>query len=203
MATSGSGSSFTAKINSYVTEVGNRIKQPEERARLLETFKTNVMLIINGVMKNVREGELGKRGEEWFVAQLAIAAVIFFGVPFFLSGLVHLSGYAYLLSGVLFIVNAVWELRENTSPFVSPSSGNQMVTTGAYRYVRHPMYGGLVLTCLGLSILSNSIEKLLLTALLLYVLDRKASLEESLLQSLHPSYAAYINGRKKILPYIL
>jgi protein-S-isoprenylcysteine O-methyltransferase Ste14 len=61
---------------------------------------------------------------------------------------------------------------------------------GAYRLVRHPIYGGLLLLAIGWSVVLSPIA-LVVTALLAVVLDMKARHEESMLADRYPEYEAY------------
>ncbi len=105
------------------------------------------------------------------------------------------------MCGVYLMIRGVWDLKENLTPFVSPVSGNQLVTSGVYDAVRHPIYTGVIFFCAGIAIASDSIEKLVLTAALAYFLDRKADKEEQLLLAIHPlMYRVYLQTTKKLLP---
>jgi len=61
---------------------------------------------------------------------------------------------------------------------------------GAYRLVRHPIYGGLILVALGWSLNSSPLA-LVLTVTLALVLEAKSRLEESMLALRFPEYGAY------------
>jgi protein-S-isoprenylcysteine O-methyltransferase Ste14 len=81
------------------------------------------------------------------------------------------------------------------SPFPVPvdSSDEGVVSEGIYGQLRHPMYAGLLASCAGFSILTGSATRLLLTALLIYVLDVKSNFEEEELIKKYPvEYEAYM-----------
>jgi protein-S-isoprenylcysteine O-methyltransferase Ste14 len=61
---------------------------------------------------------------------------------------------------------------------------------GAYRLVRHPIYGGLILIALGWSLVSSALT-LVVTVALMLVLEMKSRLEESMLAQRFPEYDAY------------
>jgi protein-S-isoprenylcysteine O-methyltransferase Ste14 len=67
---------------------------------------------------------------------------------------------------------------ESLSPFPSPPKGAALKMDGIYSQMRHPMYTGLLMVMAGLSIASNSADRLLLTGLLWYLLEVKADKEE-------------------------
>ena len=53
--------------------------------------------------------------------------------------------------------------------------------------MRHPIYAGLLAICVGLSLLTNFIDRLVWTAVLYAVLDRKSDMEEAALEQRFPN----------------
>ena len=51
---------------------------------------------------------------------------------------------------------SAWTCGENLTPFPEPLPGARLVESGAYRLVRHPIYGGLILGALGWGLLTAS-----------------------------------------------
>jgi len=148
--------------------------------------------IVTCAWKNVSEGEVGKRGEELVFVQCGLLALVLLGVPPLVSFIIKLSGVLSAACGVYLMARGCWALRDNLTPFVSPVAGNQLVTTGVYHAVRHPIYTGLLCFCAGVAISSGSVEKAVVTAALAYVLDMKATKEEQSLVALHPlTYRIY------------
>ena len=89
----------------------------------------------------------------------------------------------------LLVSSFVWmylAFRENA--FVTPTvriqqeRGHIVVSTGPYRYVRHPMYTGFHLFFVGTSLLLGSVFGLVLALVLIGLVIRRAVLEECLLQ---------------------
>jgi protein-S-isoprenylcysteine O-methyltransferase Ste14 len=74
--------------------------------------------------------------------------------------------------------------------FPRPREHAALAERGVYRLVRHPIYGGLILMALGLS-LAESPLGLIPAALLAVVVDLKSRLEEEWLVERQPGYAAY------------
>lgn len=89
------------------------------------------------------------------------------------------GGPGLLLGGTVVVFKAFADLgSDSLSPFPSPPKGAALKMDGIYSQMRHPMYTGLLMVMAGLSIASNSADRLLLTGLLWYLLEVKADKEE-------------------------
>ena len=98
---------------------------------------------------------------------------------------------------------ALLSLGRNISPFPKPRKNHQLVTSGMYSYVRHPMYCGLILASLGLAAITRSETRLALAGLLWFILERKTGFEEKELVGRYPSeYPAYVAKVKKLIPFV-
>ncbi|KAG2439994.1 hypothetical protein HXX76_004111 [Chlamydomonas incerta] len=145
--------------------------------------------------------ELGGRGEGWFVAQLVAFAVLLFP-PAGLTGAVDSLALLSLLSGLALASIALYNLGPSLSPLPKPRKNHALVTDGIYGLSRHPMYGGVLLAALGLSVLSHNETRLLTTIGLWWILENKANLEEAALEELYPEYPVYKAKVKKFIPYL-
>lgn len=147
-----------------------RLRDRDYRRRMYRSIHTGFSSVLRHLLRNVREGELGKRGEEWVVVQGLLLFSIFGGVHPIFRSLLFLSGLLSTVSGLYLMAHALSDLGELTTPFAPPVQASVVVENGVYRMVRHPMYGGLLLLCGGLSILSGAVEKLVLTLGLAWLL---------------------------------
>src|SRR5690606_18265228 len=90
---------------------------------------------------------------------VAGAAFLIFTSPakaeiFFLQ----VAGAIFVTSGLVFAIWARMTLGKYWSGFIDPSSNSRLVTKGPYRYVRHPIYVGLLIALLGTAIQMNQGE---------------------------------------------
>jgi protein-S-isoprenylcysteine O-methyltransferase Ste14 len=97
--------------------------------------------------------------------------------------------------------------RENTylSPVVriQAERGHTVISSGPYRYVRHPMYAAIVVFVVGTSLLLGSWSGVLVGVVFVGMLARRAVLEERTLRAELPGYAAYLaQVRYRLIPYI-
>lgn len=190
------------EIKQFINETKDylfKFRSAEFRQQFLDDLKS----IFSSAYKNIVEGDVGRRGEELFFAQLSLVTLILFGVPTLLVIGIRLFGALSTASGLYFIARGIWALKANLSPFITPVSSNQLVTSGVFNIVRHPLYTGLIALCLGISITSNSVDRTVLTIILAYFLDKKADKEEIYLYTLHPiTYEVYAAQTKKLIPTI-
>lgn len=78
-----------------------------------------------------------------------------------------------------------------------------LITTGAYRYIRHPMYFAVIVMMLGVVLSNFNFMSLFLYILLIVVLFMKAKKEEILWMEKSEEYRDYLQRSKRIIPFIL
>ncbi len=151
---------------------------------------------------------LGARGEGWFLMQIllfaAIAAAGGIGPVWsgWLRGTSVALGALAICLGATLSLRGVLDLRENLTPFPRPLPGARLVDTGAYRFVRHPIYGGLILGALGWGLATASIAALAAAVVLLLFFNLKSRREEMWLDDQFPDYGAYRSRTRRLLPWI-
>lgn len=86
-------------------------------------------------------------------------------------------------------------------PVVTVIEGQQVVASGPYRIVRHPMYTGAILMCIGIGGLFGTWVGLGCWLLPPVALVRRIRVEETVLaQHLGPDYQRFADGRARLLP---
>ena len=91
---------------------------------------------------------------------------------------------------------SIKDLGRNLSPFPRPTNNCNLVTTGIYRFTRHPMYYSLIFISIGVFIIKLSIYYLFLTISLALIIKFKISLEEKYLMKKFKNYLLYKNEVK-------
>jgi protein-S-isoprenylcysteine O-methyltransferase Ste14 len=81
-----------------------------------------------------------------------------------------------------------------------PNEHAQLRTTGLYRFVRHPIYTGLLLTSAAFTAGTGSVTRLAVLALLVLLLTMKARWEEVRLARRFDGYAAYAAMTPRFVP---
>ena len=120
-------------------------------------------------------------------------------------------GVLHSLTGMtIFIVGAViglWAImhhkRGNFNIQPKLKEGCVLVTSGAYNYIRHPMYTSVIFMMLGVLVSTPTLLELLFFALLIFVLVLKARREEELWCGHDEAYIDYKKRTKLFIPYIL
>ena len=116
--------------------------------------------------------------------------------------IIQASAFSYFL-GILIIIIAfiimlvsIKDLGKNLSPFPRPINNSNLVTTGIYRFTRHPMYYSLIFISIGFFIIKLSIYYLFLTISLALIIKFKIALEEKYLMNKFKNYLLYKNEVK-------
>jgi protein-S-isoprenylcysteine O-methyltransferase Ste14 len=153
----------------------------------------SIMKNADAIRSNVYDGEFGTRGEEYTVTQVFLLfCILIGGVPIVGDFLALVCGPVLVLAGSAILAVSVNDLGASNSPWPVPGpSSDGLKTGGLYAQFRHPVYAGLLAVCAGVSVITGSSARLLLTAALLYSLNVKADYEEGELMKKYPEYAAY------------
>jgi protein-S-isoprenylcysteine O-methyltransferase Ste14 len=101
---------------------------------------------------------------------------------------------------------AVWARRylgRNWGMPMSLKEGHELVTTGPYCYVRHPIYTGMLLAILGSALVNGPIWVVVFAGMAIYCVYSARTEESLMLQQFPEQYARYKKGTKAIVPFII
>jgi protein-S-isoprenylcysteine O-methyltransferase Ste14 len=120
------------------------------------------------------------------------------------TDLAFVSGAVFCVLGLLICIWARRTLAGNWSSDVTFKQNHELVRTGPYRFVRHPIYTGLLAMCLGTAIEAGNLRcwiALLLMGIGFWI---KLSQEERLMMRHFPeAYPLYKKQVKALVPWIL
>ena len=129
-----------------------------------------LLSILRGLVRNIRHGEVGHRGEEWFAGQVLLVYAVLFGRYPVIETLMKVVGCVSSLFGLYSIFRGIFDLGPLLSPFITPAEHSVVRKEGVYSLVRHPIYGGLSLFVSGLSLFQTNLSKLFLSFTLIMLL---------------------------------
>ena len=113
-------------------------------------------------------------------------------------------GAAVFVGGLLFAVWARVHLGRNWSRSVTIKQGHELIKSGPYAVVRHPIYTGILTGFLGTAIALSEVRGFLVFALIFYILWRKLSMEEQWMRAqFGETYTEYAKQTAALVPYVL
>ena len=108
----------------------------------------------------------------------------------------YFMGILIIIIAFIIMLVAIKDLGRNLSPFPRPITNSNLVTTGIYRFTRHPMYYSLIFISFGFFITKLSIYYLCLSITLALIIKLKIVLEEQYLNNKFKNYLLYKNEVK-------
>lgn len=105
-----------------------------------------------------------------------------------------------VLVGVVVAVAGGLRLGKTLTPLPIPKDDGELITTGIYRFIRHPIYSGVLLASLGIVIWGASVAHVIGWLALLGVLFVKATLEEKMLKERYSHDRDYQETTGRLLP---
>jgi protein-S-isoprenylcysteine O-methyltransferase Ste14 len=104
------------------------------------------------------------------------------------------------LAGLLVMAVAATALGRGLTATPLPNQHARLRTGGLYRYVRHPIYSGLLLFAVSRTLTSGNPWVATACALLVLLINVKARWEERLLAERFPEYPAYARHTARFIP---
>ena len=187
---------------------------------LLFSFTIGVsiwLLRFNPELLEERMSGIGKPGQKkWDKVFLVVLMPIFFAwYPVMALDAVRFRWsevpvwLRWIGAGVLLASFYIFYLTFRENSYLSPAvriqtdRGQTVVSTGVYKYVRHPMYVGFMLFTVGTTLLLGSAYGLLGALLLTALIAWRAVHEEQELKRELPGYGEYMSRvRYRFIPYV-
>ncbi len=108
----------------------------------------------------------------------------------------------FSIIGLLVIAVAILQLDKNLTPFPSPKKDGTLIQTGLYKFIRHPIYSGIIFTSLNFGLYNGSSWKIGVGFALWILFYFKSRYEEYLLTSQFPGYEDYRKRTYRFFPLI-
>ncbi len=148
------------------------------------------------------------RGELYVLVQAILLIALFFGpkdvfgLPDKLNQTLWWIGQILFYSGIVIAIWAAILLGPNLTPLPKPKPSGQLIQTGLYKLVRHPIYFGVILVSFGWAGIEQTIYTLVLAFIVLIFFDLKSRQEERWLTQKFSEYAEYKMTTKKLIPFV-
>jgi protein-S-isoprenylcysteine O-methyltransferase Ste14 len=164
-----------------------------------------------GVKRVVRQESALSRAAHFVPLGLAGVLLTVKSVPGWLgerwiaqSWVLYFVGVTLVIVGLVFSVWARITLGGNWSGSVTLKHNHEIVRTGPYRWIRHPIYTGLVLAFLGSAVARGEWRGVLALPIVVVALWRKWRLEELWLgEFFGADYANYRETTWALIPFVL
>lgn len=112
------------------------------------------------------------------------------------------SALVLVLAGLAFTVWARVHLGGNWSGTVTLKEGHELIRSGPYAYVRHPIYTGLLVALLGSAVACGELRALLGLAVVTAAFVRKLGTEERFMRESFPEqYVEYSSEVPALIPF--
>lgn len=157
-------------------------------------------------------GEREDRSNRWVLPAFLLLSLLFAWLPPYLDGrdlwtlrppiVPYIGLILYLLGGILRLA-PVFALGWRFSGLVAIQQGHRLKTDGLYRFIRHPSYLGLVVSCAGIVLIFRCWIGLFIVAGFLAILLARIKAEEALLASTFgEEYEGYRRRTWRLVPWL-
>ena len=112
-------------------------------------------------------------------------------------------GVSLVIAGLAFAIWARVHLGSNWSGTVTIKQGHELIRSGPYAWVRHPIYTGLITALLGTTIASGTVHAAIGLAIIVESLLRKSRTEEEFMRATFPDeYQRYSAQVPALVPFV-
>jgi len=113
----------------------------------------------------------------------------------------------YIRLKIVVVALGIWAVRSvgenNWSVYPTPNEGSSISATGAYKYVRHPMYTALILFFLPVALRADGFFSWTIYGVLILTLIVKIIFEERQLIKKHTDYTHFKKvTKKRLIPFV-
>ena len=164
-----------------------------------------------GVKRNIRHRswrwEIGVRlvviGVIIALARLPGSRAFFQGKPPASHPIEGGAGLIVCIAGFGLCVWARRHLGRNWGMPMSLKEGHELVTTGPYSYIRHPIYTGMLLALLGSALVTGTIWLAVSAAIGVYCVYSARTEEQLMTREFPEQYEEYKRRTKRFIPFVV
>jgi len=142
-----------------------------------------------------------------FIVWIFLLVITSFGniqAPLFtIQSPMNVVGALSFIVGLIITVNAQMTLKLNYSSTLKIREGHQLITHGIYKYVRHPVYSGVILRAFAIPIYATSLLGFLFALMAIPLFNYRIGVEEKMLiEEFGDEYLEYTKAAWKLFPYL-
>ncbi len=137
------------------------------------------------------------------VAVIVLIRVLPNGALSINSRVLGIIGVVVFASGLALAVWARVYLGRNWGMPMTVRAEPELVTSGPYRFVRHPIYTGLLLGVLGTALATNVLGVVILAVLTVYFYWATTVEERNMTEIFPVAYPEYRRHTKRLIPFVL
>jgi protein-S-isoprenylcysteine O-methyltransferase Ste14 len=163
-----------------------------------------------GAKTTQRRESLGSRLSHVVPLLIGVALIVWPRVPWDWLSLpllphrprTYAVGLALLMLGLAFTVWARLHLGRNWSGSVTLKEGHELIRSGPYAYVRHPIYTGLLVALLGSAVACGELRAMIGLGVVAGAFIRKLRIEERFMREIFPGqYQRYCAQVPALVPF--
>lgn len=109
-------------------------------------------------------------------------------------------GLVLAIAGFIVAVVSLWQIRKSFTAFPTPATAARLITSGMFKFSRHPIYTGIILFLFGYGFFHNSNSKLILAVFLVALFYVKTIYEEEQLVKKFANYSDYKKTVNRFFP---
>jgi len=132
---------------------------------------------------------------------LVVIVVLPPGSAWVVPGWLDTVAFGLEVIGAAALLVAIVNLGRSLTPLPTPVPHGELKVRGLYRFVRHPIYAGIIALTVGIAVRSASVAVLGATVALIAWFMLKARWEEQRLTLQYPGYAAYAVHTPRFVPF--
>lgn len=141
-----------------------------------------------------------------FVGIQAILLLVYFIpvniIEFQINFILKIASLSISIIGLIIMLFAFLQLNKNLTPFPTPIESGSLIQAGLYKYIRHPIYTGIIIFSVFFAIFNESIWNLSIGIALYILFYFKSKYEESLLKKQYKDYENYMQKTGRFFPFL-
>ncbi len=125
-------------------------------------------------------------------------------VPFWNDPIVSYAGIFLIIAGGLILITGRYQLGRFGSGVLVIEDDHELVTSGIFRFIRHPIYSGGLIVLLGIMVAFRSIIILIIVVVFNFIIMRgRMIFEEKILEGeFGDEFREYCKRTRRILPFV-